>query len=316
MKSIRVGAFIVFAALVSIPAFAQFDLGGHWARRSNQDEMESVPGPEPVDYLGLPLNAEGRAKALGFSYSANSLPEHQCGYLIPFYIVTGPFGLVIDRELEPVSAKVVAWRIHGWIDRDDLVIWMDGRPHPSPTAPHTYGGFTTGTWDGNTLTTYTTHFKAGLLRRNGAPTSDQATMTMHFTRHGDLLTARAMLEDPVYLSEPDVRSRVWRLAPATNLANGVVAPCEPIEELPRADGGTVFPHYLPGKNPFVNELTQFYNLPQVAVLGGAETMYPEFRKKITGYQPPAACKRYCGCGNLGEPCITDGSGVPTGGRGR
>ena len=26
--------------------------------------MESGPGPDPVDYLGIPLSAEGRAKAL------------------------------------------------------------------------------------------------------------------------------------------------------------------------------------------------------------------------------------------------------------
>lgn len=36
-----------------------------------------------------------------------------------------------------------------------------------------------------------------------------------------------------------------------------------------------------------------------AVLGGAETMYPEYREKLTGYVPPGICKRYCGCGGLG-----------------
>ena len=69
------------------------------------------------------------------------------------------------------------------------------------------------------------------------------------------------------------------------------------------------PHHLPGQNPFVNELTEKHNIPVEAVLGGAETMYPEYRKKLTGYVPPAICKRYCGCGGLGVPCIEDGSGV-------
>ena len=257
MSPLKLGALVVLAVLISVPASAQFNLGGHWGRRSNQDEMESGPGPEPVDYLGLPLNDEGRARGLSFQYSALSLPEHQCGYLSPFYLVTGPFGLVIDRVLDPITARVIAWKIGGWVDRDVTTIWMDGRPHPSPSAPHAFGGFTTGEWDGDTLTTYTTHIKAGMIRRNGAPLSDQATMTMHFTRHGDLLTARAMLEDPVYLSEPDVRSRVWMLQPDANFGNGLSAPCEPIDELPRAEAGDVFPHYLPGKNPFVNELTEY-----------------------------------------------------------
>jgi hypothetical protein len=123
-----------------------------------------------------------------------------------------------------------------------------------------------------------------------------------------------MVEDPVYLSEPYVRSRVWQLDPGANFGNGLSAPCEPIDELPNAGTEGSFPHYLPGRNLFVNELTRYYNLPQQAVLGGAPTMYPEFRKKLADYQPPAVCKRYCGCGGLGVPCITDGSGVPQGGR--
>src|SRR5262245_49550703 len=196
MKIVRTVALIVLTLAVTAPAFAQFDVGGRWVRRSNQDDMESGPGPDPVDYLGLPLNDEGRARGLSFQYSAVSLPEHQCGYLTPFYIVLGPFGLVVDRVLDPVSGGQIAWRIGGWVARDITTIWTDGRPHPGPNAPHTTGGFTTGSWDGDTLTTFTTHMKAGMMRRNGAPLSDRATITMHFTRHADLLTVRALLEDP------------------------------------------------------------------------------------------------------------------------
>src|SRR6188472_2670289 len=106
-RSLTRATLVALLVLVSTPALAQFDLGGHWARRSNQDDMESGPGPDPVDYLGLPLNDEGRARALSFQYSAVSLPEHQCGYLSPFYIVLGPFGLAIDRVLDPVTARLV-----------------------------------------------------------------------------------------------------------------------------------------------------------------------------------------------------------------
>jgi len=310
MNSLKLAAFVVAAVLISVPAFAQFDLNGTWGSRSNQDDMERGPGPDPVDYLGLPLNDDGRAKALSYNYSMLSLPEYQCGYLTPFYIVLGPFGLRIWSELDPVTARIVAWKIGGWVDRDVTTIWMDGRPHPSPNAPHLYGGFTTGVWEGDMLTTSTTHMKASMIRRNGAPVSDQATMTMHIVRHGDLLTIRALIEDPVFFSEPYVRSRIWALDPVGNLGNGVSSPCEPIAELPPAETATVVPHYLPGKNPFVNELTEKHNIPAEAVLGGAETMYPEYRRKLRGYLTPAICKRYCGCGGLGVPCITDGSGIP------
>ena len=70
------------------------------------------------------------------------------------------------------------------------------------------------------------------------------------------------------------------------------------------------PNYLFGQNPFLREYADKYRIPLLGALGGAETMYPEYRRKLRGYAPPAICKRYCGCGGLGVPCITDGSGVP------
>jgi len=42
-------------------------------------------------------------------------------------------------------------------------------------AEHTRGGFTTGRWEGDALVTYTTHMKAGFLRKNGPPSSATTT---------------------------------------------------------------------------------------------------------------------------------------------
>ena len=198
-------------------------------------------------------------------------------------------------DFDPLTGKVVAWKVGAAIDRTGLTIWMDGRPHPSKYAAHTLSGFSTGRWDGDVLTTYTTHMKAGLLRRNGAPTSDEATMTAHFMRHGDVLTISAYVEDPIYLTEPDVISKVWLLDPNANLPP-TPAPCTPEVEIPRLEGGGVVPHLLPGKNPFVSEVTENYHIPIEAVMGGAETMYPEYRKRLKAdYVAPAQCVRYC-CG--------------------
>ena len=38
--------------------------------------------------------------------------------------------------------------------------------------------------------------------------------------------------------------------------------------------------YLPGENPNINEMTEMWGIPVEAVMGGAETMYPEYRKKL------------------------------------
>ena len=152
-----------------------------------------------MDYLGLPLNDEGRLRALSYNEAQLAMVERQCEGWPPFYFVQGPFGLKIWSDNESVKGGVISFTIGAWEDRAPIVIWMDGRPHPSDNAEHTRGGFTTGKWEGDTLVAYTTHMKAGFLRKNGPPSSDQATMTTRFFRHGDILTVLAVVEDPAYL---------------------------------------------------------------------------------------------------------------------
>ena len=314
IDSLLAGALLV-AALTSVPAMAQVDLAGNWAARQHQDWQERGPGPEAVDYSGLPINREARARALSYTASQLSMPERQCLYYTPQYVVIGPQGFKMWADFDPVTGKVLAWKVGAAIDRAVLTIWMDGRPHPLKDAQHTFDGFTTGEWEGNMLTTYTTHIKEGYLRRNGVPTSDRATVTEHFTRHGDLLTISAHIDDPVYLTEPDVISRTWQLDPTANLPP-TPAPCMPTVEIPRLESDVSIPHSLPGKNPYLDEVTRTYHIPEEAVMGGGETMYPEYRKKLKAdYVPPEKCIRYC-CGwGGGNPnpaaklgCIINGQG--------
>ena len=76
---------------------------------------------------------------------------------------------------------------------------MDGRPHPPAWAQHTWMGFSTGKYEGNILTVYTTHLKRAWIRRNGLAQSDQTTVVEHFIRHGDRITFTFVVTDPVYL---------------------------------------------------------------------------------------------------------------------
>ena len=287
--------------LLSLAAFsshiwAQVDLNGIWAARMHEDWKDRFPGPDGGDFSGLPLNEDGRARALSYSTSALAMPERQCLEYPPHYMEMGPFPLKIWTESNPVNGDVSAWMIGAWSDRTLRTIWMDGRPHPSKNAVHSNGGFSTGRWEGRTLVVTTTHMKAGYLRRNGVPTSDEMSMTEYITRHDDLLTVVAVMDDPAYLSEPFVVSRNWQLEP-NGFAPSFGGTCVPAVEVEGigADGGVV-PHYLPGENPYIGEVTKHYALPADAVMGGAETMYPEYRKKLEGkYAAPVHCERYC-CG--------------------
>ncbi|HJT88886.1 MAG TPA: hypothetical protein VJ732_13545 [Bryobacteraceae bacterium] len=271
-------ATILAAALAGFfacqTAAAQFELAGSWAARNH--EFLSGDGL-PVDFTGIPLNEEGRIRALSYSESQLAMPEHQCQGWPAFYFVQGPFGLKIWSENDPLKGNVISYTIGPWEDRPPLTIWMDGRPHPSQYALHTRAGFTTGKWEGNTLVTYTTHLQAGFLRKTGAPSSDEATLTARFYRHDDILTVLAIIQDPIYLAEPWVLSRSFQRSAAPVAAVG--PPCITTYE---GSVGPFAPHYLPEKNPFVDEMTKKYGVPRDAAIGKPETLYPEYRKKIPG----------------------------------
>jgi hypothetical protein len=285
------GAFagaLLLGAPFNQPVLAQADLVGSWAARNTEDISRDS---YPVDYVGLPLNSEGRIRALSYNESQLGMIERQSEGWPAFYFVQGPFGLKIWSDTEPVRGARISFTIGAWEDKAPMTIWMDGRPHPSKYAEHTRGGFTTGHWEGNTLVAYTTHMKAGFLRKNGPPSSDQATMTSRFYRHGDILTVLTVIEDPVYLAEPHIISKSFQLSPTPILPVG--PPCVSGFEGRRPGEGV--PHYLPEKNPFVDQMTKLFHIPREAVLGEPETLYPEYRRKIKStYVPPEPCKRNCG----------------------
>jgi hypothetical protein len=91
-------------------------------------------------------------------------------------------------EEQPADEQIVA--IHQSLSnfQQHRIIWMDGRPHPSPYAEHTWMGFSTGRFEGDTLVVRTTHIKQMWHRRNGLPQSDRAVLTERYIRHGNVLT--------------------------------------------------------------------------------------------------------------------------------
>ncbi len=62
-------------------------------------------------------------------------------------------------------------------------------------------------------------------------------------------------------------------------------PCESVVEIANQPRGAV-PNFLPGQNPFVAEFARKHGVPVAATLGGAETMYPEFQRKMKELSPP------------------------------
>jgi hypothetical protein len=276
----RIVPALVFAILVAAgtPAFAQIDFTGVWAPNiGDEDNPERLGGPSLVEYVGLPINDYARQWALAWSPGRLSLPEHQCQVHVVHYIHRGPMQMRIWEERDPVTHTLIA--IHEYVNtyEQKRTIWMDGRGHPGPNAPHTWMGFSTGVFEGDMLTVTTTHIKQGWFRRDGVPSSDEATTIEHFVRHGNQLVHISVTEDPVYLDEPLVKSEDFNLVANPNNFTPFW-PCEYIEEGGFERG--VVQHFLPGQNPYLTEYAADHDLPLDATLGGAKTMYPEYRNAL------------------------------------
>ena len=230
---------------MAVPAYAQIELTGSYAPILYEDYIERGPGSDLGDFTGMPMTDEGRAKALLYTSNLPSTIERQCLAQAPWVLQYRPLGMRIWSEVDK-DDRVVAWKIGGDYLRDKLTIWMDGRPEPSPNALLDRGGLLDGKWEGDTLTVRPTHVKTTWIRRgNGIPASDQTTYTVHLTLHDDLLTVVTIQEDPFYLTEPHVVSRVFKFDPRANQGGRSI--CNTANEIPRLEDSGIVPHYLPGQ---------------------------------------------------------------------
>jgi hypothetical protein len=265
-------SIVVLGVLALAPpvARAQTDFAGEWVVVRSLDNTEN---PWVGDFVGLPLSEAGRGRAESWDAALLSLPEYQCRPHGWAYISRGPTQLRISKEVDPFSRELVAYHPE-WHQSTNMPIYLDGRDRPPDEAAHTWGGFSTATWEGDMLRIETTHLKEDYIRRNGAMISDQATVTTFWIRRGEYLTWINIVNDPVYLTEPLVRSSEYRLA----MVGQVPAhPCtSAFEGLEKGD----VKHHLPGENPFLKDVRTRYGLPANASTGGPETMRPEFQKRL------------------------------------
>jgi cyclase len=278
------GLVMTLIVLAGPAAMAQRDIAGEWGALYHEDQPHRIPGPELGDYTGLPINDAGRLKADSWDASILTLREHQAKPHPSTYSLRGPANIRIRRELDPVTQQTIGYELFGTFGQATRMLWLDGRPHPPAYAAHTWAGFSTARWEGDALTVYTTHLKAGWLQRNGVAHSDQATMTERFIRHGNVLTVVSIVDDPIYLEEPFIRTTNWVLNPGMEIRR---TQFDVVDEVAGRQKGDV-PHYLPdspGARQKLKEFASHVSLPPAAARGGAATMYPEYQRMMNS---PAA----------------------------
>jgi glyoxylase-like metal-dependent hydrolase (beta-lactamase superfamily II) len=281
LRAAAVLVAIGVAASINIRVAAQLggggrppDIAGEWRLDSAED-----PGQPPLaDYLGLALNEAGRLRADTTPESIWGTPEYQCRPHSAPHQWRGVGGARILKDLDPISREIVGYRLQ-FMRSLDRPIFVDGRPHPPAWAPHSWSGFSTGEWIGQTLKVTTTHLKDGYLRRGGPQTSDMLTMTEYITRHDDILSILQVVDDPIYLDEPYVLSITYTYDP-----NGG-PPTENCSGSSFAENGGRdrhhVPHFLPGQNSAIGEFLKTQSwIPLEPVRGGVKTIYPEYRNVL------------------------------------
>jgi hypothetical protein len=290
MVSRRVGILLIYFVIAvfaaSHTASAQVDLGGEWGQKMHEDAPERGAGPEIGDYTGLPINDADRMRGDTWDADKWTQLEHECEPHPSDYAPRGPGSMRVWADMDPFDMHVSAWHTEIMWMQPTRIIYMDSRPHPSGDSVRTWQGFSTGEWVGDMLKVNTTHMKEGWLRRNGLARSDKSHMTEFFVRHGDYFTLVTIVHDPVYLTEPLIRTSNWILDPGYH---PIASTCVPAVEIDHPKGWVAY--HLPGQNPYLNEYGEKYGIPLEATRGGAETMYPEYQKKMATLPvPPKAPK--------------------------
>ena len=277
----------------------QYDLSGGWVPIVHEDGNNRTAGGEYEILAGLPLNDAARMRWEAFNENQTSLLEFQCRrYLSQYSFRSAHAALWIKTQYMPDSQRIAAYEIYfqpaGILLGGTRTIYLDGRPHPSALATHSFAGFSTGTWDGNMLNVEVTHLKSYYTQRPGVPASDERTVTEHWVRHGDLLTMTMSIDDPPFFTEPLVWSVTWARndGPQPLMDHPF---CHASPEIASEDARKV-PFFLPGTNPSIADVMRNYGVPEDVVRGtaGAAMMYPEYRKQMTQTASSLErCQRRC-----------------------
>lgn len=199
-------------------AMAPIDLTGYWVSVVNEDWRFRMVTPTPGDYEGVPMNGASKQVADAWDPAKDEAAGEQCkvygapallrvpGHLRFSWQDDQTMKLETDAGTQTRLFHFGNWKPAGGpptLQGDSVAAWEvsgggRGGPAADPNAPPQGKG---------TLKVTTTHLKAGYLRRNGVPYSENAVLTEYYDmikeHNGDImLVVTTVTNDPQYLREP------------------------------------------------------------------------------------------------------------------
>jgi hypothetical protein len=220
------------AAPVTPQANAPVDITGHWVSLITDDWVYRMITPAKGDYAYVPLNPEGRRVADTWDPARDETAGEEC-----------------KGHAAPAIMRLPS-RVHiTWQDANTLKLDIDNGmqtrlfhfDQKEPQGPRTWQGWSYAAWDisGNTdrqmvfadavtslgdvakhgsLKVDTTNLRAGYLRKNGVPFSEDAFMTEYYNLIDEedgsqYLVIQTFVEDPRYLRAHFVRTMQFKREP-------------------------------------------------------------------------------------------------------
>jgi hypothetical protein len=191
---------------------APIDLTGYWVSVVTQDWRWRMVAPARGDYASIPITLEAKKIGDAWDPAKDEAAGEQCRSYGAPAIMAIPTRLRItwqdDQTLKVDTDAGTQTR---------LFHFGNGKP---PRAKASWQGESVATWEsegggrgggprGGSLKIVTTNLRAGYLRRNGVPYSENAVLTEYWDlgseRNGDQwITITSLVDDPKYLRMPYV----------------------------------------------------------------------------------------------------------------
>ena len=194
-------------------AAARIDLTGYWVALVTEDWRHRMFTPPKGDFISVPLNPAGRAKADEWDPARDEAAGEQCKAYGAPGVMRLPTRLHItwrdDQTLKVETDAGTQTRLLRFVPSQEPVDEWQGvstAAWVSPQGPMPARG-RGGQPAGGSLRVVTTRLKPGYLRKNGVPYSANAVLTEYFDRLDvpggeSLLVVTQELVDPEYLATP------------------------------------------------------------------------------------------------------------------
>jgi hypothetical protein len=160
------------------------------------------------DFDGLELTPRAIEEVRNYDYKAELARENTCNAPTVAFFMQAPFPMEIYQSDQLIVFKMEYFDLY-------RVIFLDGRGHPPPEAPHSRSGHSIGHWEGETLVVDTTHVASGTFMNNGFNHSPDLHMVERFrmSPDGGTLWLTQTYDDPAVFKGQAARYMAWTHRP-------------------------------------------------------------------------------------------------------